>query len=62
MKIVPAWLNGRDDRQLAKDLYEGRESASARASRRRAESHRARVLRDGDDAGIEPRRRRFGRT
>ncbi|MFC8723707.1 hypothetical protein [Streptomyces bacillaris] len=56
------WLKGGNDHALAKSNYSGRESATDRAARLRRESHRARVLRDGDAAGTEPRRRRFGRT
>ncbi|MFJ5638671.1 hypothetical protein [Streptomyces sp. NPDC093223] len=48
-----------DDRQLADEQYEGRESASERAARVRRERHRARVFRDGDQAGTKlPRRHR----
>lgn len=39
--------------------YEGRESASQAAARKRRASHRARVQRDGDNAGTKiPRRLR----
>lgn len=51
MKLVPAWLLPGNDRQLAKDQYAGQESATDRATRVRAERHRARVSRDGDRAG-----------
>jgi len=56
------WLKGGNDRALAQTRYPGRESATDRAARLRREGHRARVFRDGDAAGTEPRRRRFGRT
>jgi hypothetical protein len=52
-------LFGGNDRQLAETRYAGRESASAEASRKRREGHRARVFRDGDAAGKKmPRRYR----
>ncbi|MFD8820792.1 hypothetical protein ACFV1C_00235 [Streptomyces sp. NPDC059605] len=51
-----AWLNGSNDRHLAATTYAGRESATAEATRKRIERHRARVARSGDGAGIEPRR------
>ncbi|MEU2426926.1 hypothetical protein ABZ619_38940 [Streptomyces sp. NPDC007851] len=48
-----------NDRELAATQYRGQESASAEASRLRAERHRARVRRDGDNAGTKvPRRHR----
>jgi hypothetical protein len=50
-------LFGGNDRQLAETKYAGRESASDRAARRRREGHRARVFRDGDNAGIKFSRR-----
>lgn len=46
-----SWLRGGNDHQLAADQYAGRESASDRATRKRREQHRARVARDGDQAG-----------
>lgn len=51
-----------DDRELAATKYPGRESASDKASRLRRERHQARVVRDGDAAGIQPRRSFFRRT
>lgn len=54
-----SWLAGGNDHQLAATQYAGRESASDQAARRRREKHRARVLRDGDAAGMKmPRRHR----
>ena len=48
-----------DDRALAQEQYSGGESASDRASRRRREQHRGRVIRDGDASGTRvPRRLR----
>ncbi|MFD5814390.1 hypothetical protein [Streptomyces sp. NPDC127038] len=47
-----------DDRQRAKTQYQGRESASETAARKRREGHRARVFRDGDQAGQKFRGRR----
>lgn len=48
-----------NDHQLAATQYAGRESATDRAARVRAEQHRARVNRDGDAAGAKiPRRLR----
>lgn len=46
------------DRLLGNDheratQYEGRESASEAAARKRRQSHRARVIRDGDNAGTK---------
>lgn len=46
MKAISAWLKGGNDRQLADGSYADRD----------------RVFRDGDAAGTEPRRRRFGST
>ncbi|MFJ7592497.1 hypothetical protein ACIQZO_35030 [Streptomyces sp. NPDC097617] len=62
MKIVPDWIRGGSDRQLAASNYSDREPATDRAARQRRQNHRARVFRDGDAAGTEPSRRRFGRT
>jgi hypothetical protein len=54
-----SWLFGGNDRALADTHYTGHESASDRAARRRSESHRARVIRDGDASGKKmPRRYR----
>ncbi|TGZ14719.1 hypothetical protein DV517_62020 [Streptomyces sp. S816] len=48
-----------NDRDLAETKYADAESASDRASRLRREKHRARVYRDGDNAGTRiPRRHR----
>ncbi|SFY52075.1 hypothetical protein [Streptomyces sp. F-1] len=48
-----------NDHQRAAEKYAGRESASDQAARKRREKHRARVLRDGDNAGTQvPRRHR----
>lgn len=48
-----------NDHQLAATQYAGRESASEKAARKRREGHRARVHRDGDNAGKKmPRRYR----
>jgi hypothetical protein len=47
-----------NDHELAATQYAGRESATDRAARRRREGHRARVIRDGDNAGRPFRRRR----
>lgn len=47
-----------DDRQRAATQYAGRESASETAARKRREGHRARVFRDGDQAGQRFRGRR----
>ncbi|WP_329215183.1 hypothetical protein OG352_06235 [Streptomyces sp. NBC_01485] len=49
------------DRQLAEAKYQGRESATDRAARLRREQHRARVHRDGDNAGTKIPRRLFPR-
>ncbi|MGW1609431.1 hypothetical protein ACWCQZ_08535 [Streptomyces sp. NPDC002285] len=38
-----SWLGGGNDHELAKTQYEGRESASDRAARKRRESHRRNV-------------------
>jgi hypothetical protein len=51
-------LFGGNDRQLAKTKYPDRESASQTAARKRREGHRARVFRDGDQAGQRFRGRR----
>ncbi|MFF3096766.1 hypothetical protein [Streptomyces cyaneofuscatus] len=56
------WLKGGNDAALAKSNYSGRESATDRAARLRMANHRRRVVRDGDAAGTEPRRRLFGRN
>lgn len=48
-----------NDHQLAATQYEGRESATNRATRKRREQHRARVHRDGDNAGQTFPRRLF---
>lgn len=45
-----------NDRELAATQYADRESSTDRASRVRREQHRARVFRDGDNAGQLPRR------
>jgi hypothetical protein len=42
-----------NDHQLAAEQYAGRESATDRAARVRAERHRARVNRDGDRSGTK---------
>ncbi|MFF7452123.1 MULTISPECIES: hypothetical protein [unclassified Streptomyces] len=48
-----------NDHERAAQQYAGQESASAAASRKRREGHRARVVRDGDRAGTKvPRRHR----
>lgn len=48
-----------NDRERAATRYAGRESATDRAARLRREKHRARVARDGDNAGTPvPRRYR----
>lgn len=47
---------GARDQELADTKYAGRESATARATRLRAEKHRARVARDGDKSGRSLRR------
>ncbi|MFD7774284.1 hypothetical protein [Streptomyces sp. NPDC059753] len=41
----------RSDAETAAAKYEGRESASSEAARKRREGHRNRVIRDGDKAG-----------
>lgn len=46
-----------NDRQLAATQYAGRESATESAARKRRENHRARVARDGDNAGQKFSRR-----
>ncbi|MGW9029131.1 hypothetical protein ACWGQ5_34380 [Streptomyces sp. NPDC055722] len=56
-----SWLAGGNDRQLAETRYAGRESASARAARRRREGHRrsiAKAARQGE-AWEQRDRRRF---
>jgi hypothetical protein len=54
-----SWLRPGNDRQLAATQYAGRESATESAARTRREKHRARVARDGDNAGTTfPRRTR----
>jgi hypothetical protein len=52
-----SWLRPGGDTQLAKTQYQGRESASASAARKRREKHHARVARDGDNAGQKFSRR-----
>jgi hypothetical protein len=48
-----------NDHERAATRYADRESASDAAARKRREGHRARVLRDGDNAGTKvPRRHR----
>ncbi|MEV6833511.1 hypothetical protein AB0N17_03100 [Streptomyces sp. NPDC051133] len=48
-----------NDRERAAEKYPGAESASDKAARQRRERHRARVIRDGDQAGTKvPRRHR----
>ena len=48
-----------NDHERAATKYAGQESASAAAARQRRENHRARVIRDGDNAGTKvPRRHR----
>lgn len=42
-----------NDHERAATRYEGRESATDRAARKRRENHRARVQRDGDAAGTK---------
>ncbi|MEH0650681.1 hypothetical protein QA995_14870 [Streptomyces scabiei] len=42
-----------NDHELAATQYAGQESATDRAARLRRESHRARVNRDGDSAGMK---------
>lgn len=37
MSLIPAWLKGGDDHALASTRYQGRESASARRTRKDAE-------------------------
>jgi hypothetical protein len=49
-----SWLDrllGNDHERAAK--YEGRESASQAAARKRRQNHRARIQRDGDNAGTK---------
>lgn len=53
-------LKAGNDRELAATQFAGRESASDRAARVRREQHRARVFRDGDNAGQPFRRGLFG--
>ncbi|MGW5477672.1 hypothetical protein [Streptomyces sp. NPDC004008] len=48
-----------NDRERAATQYAGRESASETAARKRREGHRARVARDGDNAGQPFPRRLF---
>jgi hypothetical protein len=57
-----SWLDkvlGNDRERAAQPQYEGRESASETAARKRREGHRARVQRDGDNAGRPFPRRLF---
>jgi hypothetical protein len=48
-----SWLRPGNDHQLATTQYTGHESATERAARLRRERHRARVTRDGDNAGTK---------
>lgn len=47
-----------NDHHRAETRYANRESASQTAARKRRENHRARVARDGDNAGTPVRHRR----
>ena len=42
-----------NDHERAATKYAGKESASDRAARKRRQGHRARVIRDGDNAGTK---------
>jgi hypothetical protein len=61
MRLIPAWLSGRDDRALAAGKYAGRQSATDRTRTRNTMGRPHRNARDAANTGEDYRLGQRGR-